>query len=428
MAAVLIAISPGCGDGSGSTPGEGSDEGGTTTDAAPASDGAPGNGNGDAGARGDAGPNAVPPGGPRPFYVVGHNPNSIADALTAIKAGANALEPDINVYSASQGELCVSHGEGDPTAPTLVKYLTDLHAIAVAHPELALVVLDCKPKTATAAFGTTILNAVRENLTFDTNVNVILSVSALSSAAIFDGIKGSLTAREGVMIDEENDPVAVSDYFTNLGIANHSFGNGISVLNDILGPNVRPSLERGCEFRAEGGRPKFIYAWTVNDAELSREYMRIGVDGLISDDIAQLSGIVKEPAFKNQLRLATRADNPMTPENAAYGLTVYTGNVGSGGTDANVTFTLTGLKGSSSVTVNTELVGREESGDTNFITLPSIDLGDLQSITVQRDNSGNGPDWYLDQITVKSQRFGVSKVAVHNGWIDKTTPFVLALK
>ena len=220
----------------------------------------------------------------------------------------------------------------------------------------------------------------------------------------------------------------MSDHFTNIGIANHCFGNGISVLNDILGPNVRPSLERGCELRAEAARPKFIYAWTVNDAELSREYMRIGVDGLISDDIAQLAGIVKEPAWKEKLRLATRADNPLAPANAAYGLTVHTGNVGSGGTDANVTFTLTGALGSSSVTVNTELVGREESGDTNYITLPSVDLGSLQSITVQRDNSGNGPDWYLAQIEVKSARYGVSKVAVHNGWIDSTAPFVTPLK
>ena len=36
--------------------------------------------------------------GPRPFYVVGHNPNKISDIIAALDAGANAVEPDVNVY------------------------------------------------------------------------------------------------------------------------------------------------------------------------------------------------------------------------------------------------------------------------------------------------------------------------------------------
>jgi hypothetical protein len=36
--------------------------------------------------------------GPRPFYVVGHNPNTIKDATHAVNAGANGLEPDVQVY------------------------------------------------------------------------------------------------------------------------------------------------------------------------------------------------------------------------------------------------------------------------------------------------------------------------------------------
>ena len=44
---------------------------------------------------------------PRPFYVVGHNPNTIHDVLAALDAGANAVEPDINVYHDRPNELCV---------------------------------------------------------------------------------------------------------------------------------------------------------------------------------------------------------------------------------------------------------------------------------------------------------------------------------
>src|SRR6266478_1452347 len=33
---------------------------------------------------------------PRPFYVIGHNPNTIKDVLASLKGGANALEPDVD--------------------------------------------------------------------------------------------------------------------------------------------------------------------------------------------------------------------------------------------------------------------------------------------------------------------------------------------
>ena len=38
---------------------------------------------------------------PRPFYVFAHNPNTIADVERALSQGANALEPDINIYLAT---------------------------------------------------------------------------------------------------------------------------------------------------------------------------------------------------------------------------------------------------------------------------------------------------------------------------------------
>ena len=76
----------------------------------------------------DAQPDVVtppPPFGPRPFYIVGHNTNTMTQVRAALDAGANALEPDINVYSARPGDLCISHGEGSSSAPTLVDFLTN---------------------------------------------------------------------------------------------------------------------------------------------------------------------------------------------------------------------------------------------------------------------------------------------------------------
>lgn len=361
---------------------------------------------------------------PRPFYIVGHNPNTIGDVISALNAGANAIEPDVNVFQKYQDQLCISHDEGGTNAPSLTKFLSDLHKVAIDRPDLALVVFDCKPKVARAQNGLTLLNSIRTLLTSDTNLNVIISVSQLSEKAIFDMIKNSLRLSEGLMVDEDNDPIAVSNFFTQDRVSHQCYGNGISILNDVLGPNVRPSMERACEFRAATNKIRFIYVWTVNNENLMREYIKIGVDGIITDDVRRLRNIVFESQFQPVIHLAKRSDNPFMPVNTTYGLVIHTGDKWMAGTDANVTFTLTGKNGFASVTVDTNFHSRMERNSLNYVTLCSRDLGNLQSITVQRDNKGNAPDWYLDYIIVESFHYGVpNKRANFNRWIDSTSPF-----
>jgi glycerophosphoryl diester phosphodiesterase len=369
---------------------------------------------------------------PRPFYVIAHNPNSIPQVLAALDAGANAIEPDINVYHDRPSELCVAEAsildpdEGGPaSAPSLTQYLTELHAIAIQRPELSLVVLDCKPRTVTAELGEALLQKVRTLLTYDTRINVIFSVASLKETAIVETIKSQLGPREAVMIDQENDPIAVSGFFSGAGIENQAYGNGISA-TPVLGPNVRPSLEKACWFRATTNRLRFIYAWTVNDHHLMREYIRIGVDGIITDHPGDLRAIVKEAEFAPLVRYATRADNAFLPANQTYGLAVHTGDQPGAGTDAKVTFTLTGAGGSASIAVDTSLPGRMEAGAWNYITLPSADLGALHSITVQRDSQGDGPNWFLDKITVETFR-GVMVQAVFDSLIGGNQPFTQPL-
>jgi len=372
--------------------------------------------------------------GPRPFYVVGHNPNTIKDVLVALEAGANAIEPDVNVYEDRQGELCISETGiidsdegGDSDAPSLAQFLDDLHDVAGKWPELALVVFDCKPKVATAAHGATLLREIRTRLTYDTEINIIISVSSRSEAAIFDGIKGILGPREGCMIDEDNDPVAVASMFINAGVGNRCYGNGNKFQNPVTSPNLRPSIEHACGLRAGRNSFQFIYEWTNNEEERIREFIRTGVDGIISDDIDKLKSVTEEDEFQPLIRYATRADNPFQPPNANYELSVHTGDVHMGGTDAHVTFTLTGALGSVSKVIDTSLDGRMERDDWNFVTIQSASLGDLISVTVQRDDDGNAPDWYLDRILVQSFKYGVSKQAVFDRWIDTTSPFTLPL-
>jgi glycerophosphoryl diester phosphodiesterase len=368
--------------------------------------------------------------GPRPFYVVGHNPNTIKDVIAALDGGANAIEPDVNVYEDRQGELCISETElldsdegGDADAPPLAQFLDDLHEVAMKRPELALVVFDCKPKVATAAHGVTLLREIRNRLTYDNEINVIISVSSRSETAIFDGIKSILGPREGCMIDEDNDPAAVASMFINAGVANRSYGNGSTFQSPLASPNLRPSIEHACGMRAGQNSFQFIYEWTNNDEERMREFIRTGVDGIISDDLDKLKRVSEEEEFQALIRYATRADNPFKPPNANYELSVHTGDVFMGATDANVTFTLTGSLGSVSKVVDTSLAGRMERNDWNFVTVQSANIGELVSVIVQRDDSGTAPDWYLDRILVESSKYGVSKQAVFDRWIDTRSPF-----
>jgi hypothetical protein len=37
--------------------------------------------------------------------------------------------------------------------------------------------------------------------------------------------------------------------------------------------------------------------------------------------------------------------------------------------------------------------------------------------------TATAPDWYLDRILVQSYKYGASKQAVFNRWIDTTAPF-----
>jgi glycerophosphoryl diester phosphodiesterase len=359
----------------------------------------------------------------RPFYVIRHNPNTIDLVEEALNAGANGIEPDVNVYSDRPDELCISHLTGDSDAPALEIYLTKLREITLRDQRLCLVVFDCKSATATPAFGLQLLQAIRTYLTRETTLNIIISVSAMEHAIIFDQIGNMLGPREGLMIDEHRDPVEIAAYFQERGIRNQCYGNGISIPPiAITGPNVTPSMERACALRAATGIPTFICPWTVNEKKLGEEMIRTGVDGMICDDTDTLLRIIHRPEYRHFVRLAVRNDNPFMSSNAAYSLTVYTADSPMAGTDAEVTFTLKGSKGSAQTTLDTSFRARMERNHVNYLILQAPDLGDLISVSVQRDDKGNAPDWWLDKIEVQSAHYKQQKTAVFNCEIKSVSP------
>jgi glycerophosphoryl diester phosphodiesterase len=272
---------------------------------------------------------------PRPFYIIGHGSNSIPRARQYLASGANALEADVNVYRSRPNQLCVDHGpkltggRGSDNAPSLVEYLTELHSLARENPDFALVYFDCKPPAATAEHGAALIEAIRTNLIGERQdqikLDVIISVASFGEATIFSRIASKLRSGEAVMIDQEDDPGKVSQFFTSMGVRNQCYCNGVSVANEeswLFAPRVRSSIEEACVLRTKDKKIKFVSVWTVNDPDLMREYITMGVDGIISDiappvynsgqGLTALIGLVNSEGSRLGIRKASRTDQPFS--------------------------------------------------------------------------------------------------------------------
>jgi glycerophosphoryl diester phosphodiesterase len=267
----------------------------------------------------------------RPFYVIGHCSNTIKRVEQCLSLGANGIECDVDVFRSRPSELCVAHGPnlrtgpGHDHAPSLVQYLVDLHSVAREWPGFALVYFDCKKLVATREHGATLLKAIRSHLIGDgadrANLIAIISVASLRDTAIFQDIAGSLGRNEALMIDQENDPEAVSDFFTKMKTRNPCFANGTYLANGkswLLAPRLRPSIARACSMRDVDRRIGFVTVWGINDAEVMAEYVRIGVDGIVVDPappfynpgggLEALLELVERDGSRLGIRKATRDD------------------------------------------------------------------------------------------------------------------------
>jgi hypothetical protein len=402
---------------------------------------------------------------PRPFYAVGHNPNTLEEVAAALEHGANALEPDLMVLPAGS-HLAQAPFTPNPTGIvmyhdpyvattrvplTLDEYLKGVHELALVHTNLSLIVFDTKSSAATAANGRAVLDSIRANLnTGPVHINVILSVAERADAAFFDNILGDLGPTEGVQIDQEDDPADINHWWFN---TEHYFGNiGYGDGTVGVGPNLPRAIDHAAFLRATTGFPKAVtYVYVLNAESSEDSFIYAGVDGIIPDtffldpagpdlDPAFIDGLINVVSQHHpEVRLATPADNPFLPANEAYGLEITTSNVDDAGTDADLTFTLHGCRGDATITVDTGEIhlgfesGRMEKHQTDWVTIPSKDLGTLTSITVHNDGVLQD-GWHLHDIRVSSIRYigantnhNLEYIGNFNNWIypGDTKPIIL---
>ena len=261
----------------------------------------------------------------RPFYLIGHNTNSIDEIREGLAAGLNAFEIDVNRDADDQ--LYVAHDfVAAPLLevlgampPKLDVFLSELRQLAVS-PEgagIALVIIDSK--ITSAALGAEIARSVRAHLTDNAQLlPVIYSVPKVGDAeTFFQQIHASLMSKEGLMIDEEDDAALVSKVFHALGVRHACYANGITTIAGIglPSPNLAAEMEAAVALRA-AGELRFTYPWVLTRPDTMAEFMRLGVSGVMVDTprATELANVMRSPELAEQVRVATRADDPFTAE------------------------------------------------------------------------------------------------------------------
>jgi PLAT/LH2 domain len=361
-----------------------------------------------------------------PFYLIGHNPNTIPEATAYLKAGANALEPDVQRFN---GQLWVAHNAGPmPGQPMesygtpLDRYLEQLVSLSNQFPLLSLIYFDSKLDDYASGAE---LHMHVQNILGSTGLTVLYSAGRLGMSSFLQPIAAGLGSREAVMIDEEGDVSAVLSKLTGYGAQRIGYGDGIMVAG--VKPSVHREIDQAIATRALDvqRRPQFIGTWTLASKRAIADYLRTGVDGIIVniDTVPEVLQYLKEPDIAAWRPLARRNDNLFSTVKGGrqWVLDVTTLPRDGAGTDARVTISLRG-SGPARVDkiIDAGVTGRLESGDITSVTLlgANRDVGDPVSVVLSHDGTGNRPDWLPDRLSLRES--GRPALYVDVGvWVEK---------
>lgn len=354
-----------------------------------------------------------------PVWVIGHNPNTLDEVRNFLDAGANAIEPDVQVDQAT-GSVIVAHDAKPDSWTSLDVYLEGIRAIAQKDGRLTMIVFDSKVSQPGA--GQVLVDRVHKYLG-GLGLTIAYSVSSRGMQSFFNSIIPILGPKEGVMVDEEPDVEGVVKDLEAMGSPRIAYGDGTHVNN--AAPNIHREMDAAVFRRSITGRPQFIETWVLADLSTIADYFRVGVDGIIVDQstVRDAVALLTKGDLARTRRLANRSDNPFAFSTAWFGVGIQTVDRRSAGTDANVAVHLRGSQpGTIENTVDGYLKGRFESGHLDHVSIPAIvaNIGDATFVGLSHDGTGNAPGWLPDWVEVTSPgrppayaSFGV--------WIDRST-------
>lgn len=240
----------------------------------------------------------------RPFYIIGHNPNCVADAVRFLREGANAIEPDVHFEKAS-GRFRVCHdapGDGDPFLEHyLDELVTELHRDRLNGQQLKLdlITFDLKPEY---DYDLRLLYAiVRERFSARyPEVTIVTTIAEPDKVGFLKVMDGDQRPNELVGVDENTQPEDLLEAMKDTSL-NLAFAAGIDVfdfapLNALVGPrSFLDRIKRATKLRELNDRLKLVYAWTVNNEQDINSFLGLKppIDGLLTDKSERVRTILQ---------------------------------------------------------------------------------------------------------------------------------------
>lgn len=356
----------------------------------------------------------------QPFYIVAHNPNTVADAKTYLDAGVNALEPDVCFSSKSihPDRYYVSHSHSIADADSyafdqphsLASYMLGIKDLILRNNyNLAFIWFDYKDSP--EGDINTLLKIVHDNFTvYDpkcAGVAIMVSVAHISDCTFVNGYDQSIP-NAGVAIDQDDNALGVRDNFISALEKRFAYADGIMVAGSPIG--IYKSVMEAKVLQAQATNPdqqfKMVHTWVLASDNSLRSYLDLHIDGIIVNvsTVPTLISILQEPHYQPMYQLAVNGYNPWgAPPIPAYWGLVHTADVTWAGTDALVNLTLIGTNGSLVCTVHGDWAGVLEQDDTNKVTWQGSNIGTITSLKAELANTaGSAPDWLPERITVGS--------------------------
>ncbi|XP_035657481.1 lipoxygenase homology domain-containing protein 1-like [Branchiostoma floridae] len=120
---------------------------------------------------------------------------------------------------------------------------------------------------------------------------------------------------------------------------------------------------------------------------------------------------------------AIRPDIPPLEERT-YEVSVYTGDVPAGGTEARVYFTIFGDHGDTGRRILTNSINNTDKfqqGQVDVFHITALDVGKPKYINIGHDNLGRGAGWFLDKVTLKESPEATSEyIFPCSRWLDSS--------
>jgi hypothetical protein len=244
---------------------------------------------------------------PRPFYIVGHNPNTPERAVAFLQAGANALEPDLRLDGSEIRVRDVIFGgrvrwpPGGDAGPTLSEYLRGLREklAATKTPAPALIAWDLKPPFEIGWMNTALQTIRAELGRYYPDTAMLYTAGGKDGIAPLKELAALLVAGEAIGIDDHITPERLDAEFRNLRVP-YTFSDGTDA----------DSIAAAIALRDRGGSYRLVYAWTVNRRATMHELLLAGVDAMIVDDVPGLCATLALPQHRASYRLAAPQDHP----------------------------------------------------------------------------------------------------------------------